>query len=102
MMMGASLTCAACHGPDGKGGVHWMHMLVMEAPDIRYSALNSEAEEHEGEGHTGEAFDLEDFRRAVIQGEHPDGEALSTDMPRWRMSDEDLADLFAYLKLLGE
>ena len=80
-----------------------MHMQVMEAPDIRYSALSSEAEEHQGEGHAGEEggeYDIEDFRRAVIDGEHPDGEALSRDMPRWRMSEEDLADLFAFLKSL--
>jgi len=36
MMMGSSLTCAACHGADGRGGAHTMHMQVMDAPDIRY------------------------------------------------------------------
>lgn len=36
MMMGGQLTCASCHGPDGRGGVHGMGMMqVMEAPDIR-------------------------------------------------------------------
>jgi hypothetical protein len=103
MMMGAYLTCASCHGPEARGGVHTMHMQVMEAPDIRYAALNSAEEEHEGEAHAGEAggeYDLEDFRLAVIEGEHPDGESLSREMPRWRMEDEDLADLFAFLKSL--
>lgn len=102
-MMGSYLTCAACHGPEARGGVHFMHMQTMDAPDIRYVALSGEAGEHDetqAEGHDDEHadYDLEDFRSAVIDGEHPDGESLDRDMPRWRMSDEDLADLFAFLK----
>lgn len=99
MMMGSYLTCASCHGPEAQGGIHTMHMLVMEAPDIRYVALNSAGDEHEGEAHAevGE-YELDDFRRAVMDGEHPDGESLSSDMPRWQMKEADLADLFAFLK----
>lgn len=106
MMMGSYLTCAACHGPEARGGVHTMQMQVMDAPDIRYSALSSETGEHqEGEdNHAGEnnEYDLEDFRLAVVEGKHPDGESLSQDMPRWQMSDEDLSDLFTFLKSLPE
>jgi len=97
MMMGGNLSCASCHGPTGRGGIHTMHMDVMDAPDIRYSTLTSEEDEHGGEH--GE-YDLEAFRLAVIGGAHPDGKALSREMPRWRMSDEDLADLFEFLKTL--
>ncbi|MGC8879123.1 MAG: c-type cytochrome [Anaerolineae bacterium] len=97
MMMGAYLTCASCHGPTAHGGRHVMHMRVMDAPDIRIKALMSESEEHGG-GH-GE-YDLETFRKAVVEGQHPDGETLSRDMPRWRMSDADLADLFTFLQSL--
>lgn len=108
MMMGMgnnNLACASCHGPDGRGGLHRMHMQVMDAPDIRYVALSSEeeAEEHggdEGHEHAGGGYDLDDFRLAVIDGQHPNGEPLSWEMPRWRMTDEDLADLFDYLKSL--
>jgi len=36
-----------------------------------------------------------------VEGKHPDGAtSLSTNMPRWNISDEDLADLIAYLKIL--
>lgn len=112
MMMGAYLTCASCHGADGRGGVHAMHMQVMDAPDIRYDALTSEAEEHnesdkdghtdEGDDHTAQhaEYELTDFRRAVIEGQHPDGEPLDRDMPRWEMNDQDLADLFEFIKSL--
>lgn len=96
MMMQPRLACVSCHGVDGRGGEHVMHMLIMNAPDIRYSALNSEMDEHGGEGE----YDLEMFRQAVVEGKHPDGETLDEDMPRWQMSDEDLAALFEYLKTL--
>ena len=105
MMMGGLLTCASCHGPSGRGGRHIMHMTVMDAPDIRWSALIAEAGEgHGGEGdeHGGEAadYDLDTFRLAVVEGKHPDGEPLNDNMPRWTMSEEDLEDLLGYLKSL--
>ena len=77
-----------------------MHMQVMDAPDIRIAALNEELEEHGGEEHAEGGYRLEDFRRAVIEGQHPNGDPLSQDMPRWRMSEADLADLFAFLESL--
>ena len=88
-MMGAGwLACASCHGPSGRGGVHSMGMMqTMDAKDIRWSALQSE-------------FDAEKFRLAVTEGQDPDGTLLNTDMPRWNIGNEDLADLIAYLKTL--
>jgi hypothetical protein len=103
MMMSGTLACASCHGPRGRGGQHLMHMQVMDAPDIRWSALVAEAGEGHGDGgdaHGDDAadYDLETFRLAVVEGKHPDGESLDSDMPRWTMSDEDLSDLLEYLK----
>ncbi len=94
-MMGGRLACVSCHGADGRGGPHWMHMQPMDAPDIRYATLAQE--EHEG-GRM--EYNLEMFRQAVVLGQHPNGEPLSADMPRWSLSDEDLAALFEYLKTL--
>jgi hypothetical protein len=90
MMMGGggSLACASCHGPDGRGGLHSMSMMqTMTAKDIRWSALEGE-------------FDPEKFRLAVTKGQDPDGTQLKTDMPRWNIGNDDLADLIAYLKTL--
>ena len=98
MMMSGRLTCASCHGPSAQGGRHVMHMQVMDAPDIRGSALAGEEHEEGGEHEAG--YDLETFRMAVVEGKHPNGESLGTDMPRWSMSDEDLSDLFDYLMSL--
>lgn len=102
MMMGNYLTCASCHGPEGHGGLHQMHMQLMDAPDIRYVALSGETGEHgdEDDGHNDDhgEYGLEEFRMAVVEGQHPDGESLSREMPRWQINQEDLADLFAFLK----
>ena len=88
MMGNGLLACASCHGPGGRGGVHNMGMMqTMDAKDIRWSALQGE-------------FDAEKFRLAVTQGQDPDGTQLNRDMPRWSISDEDMADLIAYLKTL--
>jgi cytochrome c oxidase subunit 2 len=85
---GGRLTCASCHGVDGRGGVHNMGMMQsMTAPDIRWSTLQAD-------------FDAEKFRLAVTQGQDPDGTQLNTDMPRWNIGNDDLADLIAYLKTL--
>ena len=104
MMMGGTLTCASCHGPTGRGGQHTMHMAVMDAPDIRWPALTGEAdedpEEEEEHGEHAAEYDLETFRLAMVEGQHPDGKLLKDDMPRWTMSDEDLSDLLQHLRSL--
>jgi len=102
MGMGSNLACVSCHAADGRGGVHRMHMEVMDAPDIRFSALTDEGDEHGDDEHGDEhgEYDLDAFRLAVVEGKHPNGEALSREMPRWRMDDQDLKELFEYLKTL--
>ena len=85
---GGRLACASCHGTDGRGGLHSMSMMQkMDAKDIRWSVLEGE-------------FDPEKFRLAVVEGKDPDGTQLKTDMPRWNISNADLADLIDYLKTL--
>jgi cytochrome c553 len=88
MMGNGQLACASCHGPDGRGGVHSMGMMQsMNAKDIRWSVLQNE-------------FDADKFRLAVTKELDPDGTQMSTDMPRWNIGNDDLADLVAYLKTL--
>ena len=105
MMMGGRLSCASCHGTDARGGVHTMHMQVMDAPNIRWEALAEhsgepdEDEDETDEAHNDEgSYDFETFRTAVTEGRHPDGELMSDDMPRWEISEADLADLADYLQ----
>ena len=97
MMMGTYLTCASCHGPEAQGGNHiMMGMQPMNAPGITYPALRAMAQKNTGKS----SYTSGDFRKAVIQGIDVDGSSLSTEMPRWQMSDQDLTDLFAFLKTL--
>jgi len=97
-MMSTVVSCVSCHGRDGGGGWHWMHMQRMQAPDIRYRSLSMELEEHQSAEHA--VYGLEDFREAVVEGRHPDGEPLDNNMPRWQLSDDDLADLFEFIQTL--
>ena len=92
------LACASCQRPEGRGGKHLMHMGVMDAPDIRYATLRTMSELN---GRL-RPYDIDDFRQQVEQGRHPDGEEVKADMPRWRMSEANLADQFAFLKALPE
>ncbi len=103
-MMGGQLSCASCHGADGRGGLHWMHMQAMDAPDIRWSILASEAHgDHDGEDDHDEpetAYDEALFAQAIAEGIGPSGNRLSREMPRWMISDSDLQDLIEFLKSL--
>jgi len=101
LMMAGGLNCASCHGGNAEGGQHRMHMLVMDAPDIRWSTLASEAGGEHGHGDE-RPYDLATFRQAVVGGEHPGGEPLSDLMPRWQLSDRDLAALAEYLQSLDQ
>jgi mono/diheme cytochrome c family protein len=102
MMMGR-MTCAACHGSDGRGGVHWMHMQQMDAPDIRWITLSGEAhgvhDDHDEEMEDI-AYDEEVFKNAVLRGLAHEGQLLSSTMPRWEMNEADLEDLISFLKNL--
>jgi mono/diheme cytochrome c family protein len=93
---GQWLTCASCHGPQGRGGTHGMHMWTMTAPDIRYVALRNVSELKGRQ----RPYDIDDFRQQVENGRHPDGSPVQADMPRWQMSDPDMKDLFSFLKAL--
>jgi cytochrome c oxidase subunit 2 len=103
MMGGGRLACASCHGADGRGGPHLMHMSAMDATDIRWSTL-TEAEHGDPSQEGGmehPPYDETAFKRAVTQGLDPGGKPLDASMPRWRMSDRDLDDLISYLKTLN-
>lgn len=90
--------CVNCHGVDGRGGFPMM-MTSMVAPDITYASLTSEEHYHGGqhESHEGRYTD-EAIKRAITQGIEPSGKKLNVIMPRWKMTDEELNELLAYLK----
>ena len=80
--------CMGCHKQDLAGGP-----LPMAAPDDTPAANLTPGGEL--------AFwSVTDFIKAVKTGMHPGGRILDEVMPRYRMTDEDLMDIFAYLQTL--
>jgi cytochrome c oxidase subunit II len=98
------MTCAACHGDDGRGGVVRMMMERFEAPDIRYETLTEEehgqGEEEDGDHEEHPPYTDETIKRAITEGIDPAGEPLDWPMPRWEMDERDLDDLVEFLKTL--
>jgi len=92
-MRGGMMSCAACHGADGKGGRGRMMMWTFNASDIRYSSLTS------GIGDEKPYTD-ELIKRAITEGLDSEGKKLENPMPVWQMSVEDQNDLLDYLKTL--
>ena len=88
-MMGGG-GCASCHEADGRGGtIKMMTGTAVKAPDVTYGAL------------IGAGFTDATIRTAIRDGLDESGKPLDAAMPRWQMSDADLAATIAYLKELG-
>lgn len=98
MMQSGMMSCATCHGSEGRGGRVTMMMGTFEAPDIRWSTLT--AGEHGESGEEHPPYTEETVKRAITQGLDPAGQPLDWPMPRWQMSNQDLNDLIEYLKTL--
>jgi len=89
LMMGGG-GCASCHAANGRGGtIRMMTGAAIVAPDITYPALIK----------TG--FTDTTIAGAIRDGRDEAGKPLDDAMPRWQMSDADIAATIAYLKALG-
>lgn len=91
-----SAPCGSCHGRDGlgrpEGGV--------VPTEITWTVLSRPyGHEHPG-GRSHPAFDARGLARAIREGRDPAGNALDPIMPRYSISDADLASLVAYLKVV--
>jgi len=88
--------CGGCHGRDGLGRPEG----GLEPPDITWSTLTASYGHEHDFGRVHPPFDDETFARAIADGADPAGNVLDNAMPRYRMADEDLADLLAYIKAI--
>lgn len=95
-MQGAG--CAMCHGVDARG----MRMMMMDVPGIRWDILIDPKGHVHPDGRRHPPFTEESFKVCVLLGIDPSGNQLSTMMPRWQISKEDLDYLIGYLKNLAE
>jgi ABC-type branched-subunit amino acid transport system substrate-binding protein len=88
--------CASCHGADGLGRAEG----GLSPPELIWPELmKSYGHAHEnGRRHPG--FDERSLARAITSGVDSGGNALDGVMPRYAISQQDLASLIAYLKIL--
>jgi mono/diheme cytochrome c family protein len=89
LMMGGG-GCGSCHAADGRGGtIKMMTGTAIKAPDVTYGALIKAG------------FTDATIGKAIRDGLDESGKPLDAAMPRWHLSDADLAATIAYLKVLG-
>ncbi len=99
-MMMHRITCAECHGPEGKGGAVYMMMQQFDVPDITWQHLTKEEHTEGGNHEEHPPYTEETVKRAITEGLDPAGEPLESFMPRWQISQGDLDDLIDFLKTL--
>lgn len=87
------LPCAQCHGAGGEG-------IGIVAPAVRWQSLTDPAG-HRHERRQHDPFNAITVARAIREGIDPAGNDLEATMPRYDMTDADMADLIAYLKRVG-
>ena len=94
----STIPCAGCHGFDGRGksegGVNPSN-VTWEFLTKPYGLKHASGRQHPP--YTERALEL-----AITRGVDPGGNKLLQVMPRYVMSREDLADLIAYLQLIGK
>ncbi|HEX7332103.1 MAG TPA: ABC transporter substrate-binding protein [Pyrinomonadaceae bacterium] len=90
----STLNCAGCHGVRGEGKTEG----GVTAGNLIWTNLVKAYGHTHPSGRKHGAFDEMLFTRALVQGVDPAGNELAKAMPRYRMSQEDVADLIAYLK----
>ncbi len=86
--------CAMCHGVYAKG----MRMMMIDVPALRWESLADPERHTHPNGRKHPPFTEPSFKTCVLAGFDPGGNQLSTMMPKWQMSNEDLDDLIDYLK----
>jgi len=94
---GEILPCVNCHGTNGRGQPEGNG----NPTDIRWEALTRPHSVRHATGREHPPYTESFFVRAVTAGVDPAGNRLHVAMPRYRMSEPDMADLVAYLLRIG-
>ena len=89
----STMTCAGCHGARGEGKTEG----GVTAGNLTWSYL-IKPYGHDDGGRKHPAFSEASFIRTVTSGVDPGGNKVSVAMPTYRMPQQDMAELIAYLK----
>jgi ABC-type branched-subunit amino acid transport system substrate-binding protein len=90
----STLTCAGCHGLRGEGITEG----GVTAGPLTWSHLTKPYGHTDDGGRKHQAFSESSFVRMLTAGLDPAGNKLAVAMPTYRMSQEDMTNLIAYLK----
>jgi ABC-type branched-subunit amino acid transport system substrate-binding protein len=90
----STLTCAGCHGIRGQGITEG----GVTAGPLTWSFLTKPYGHTDEGGRKHQAFSETSFVRMLTSGLDPAGNKLAVAMPVYRMPQEDMANLIAYLK----
>ncbi|HZI59289.1 MAG TPA: ABC transporter substrate-binding protein [Pyrinomonadaceae bacterium] len=90
----STLTCAGCHGLRGEGKTEG----GVTAGNLTWADLAKPYGHTHSTGRKHGPFNEKLFTRSLVQGLDPAGNEMAVAMPRYEMSDEDMANLIAYLK----
>jgi ABC-type branched-subunit amino acid transport system substrate-binding protein len=90
----STIPCAGCHGPRGGGKTEG----GVTAGNLTWSFLTKPYGHADEGGRKHPAFSEPSFIRAMTSGVDPGGNKLSVAMPTYRMPQQDMTDLIAYLK----
>jgi ABC-type branched-subunit amino acid transport system substrate-binding protein len=93
---GSAMPCSSCHGSDGLGRPEGGVIPL----DIRWSELVKTYGHVHHDDRRHPSFDDDSFNRSIIAGVDPGNNQLDRSMPIYQLSDEDMADLVAYMKVL--
>lgn len=90
----STIPCAGCHGSRGEGKTEG----GVTAGNLTWSFLTKPYGHMDEGGRKHPAFSDPSFIRAMTSGIDPGGNKLSVAMPTYRMPQEDMTNLIAYLK----
>lgn len=90
----STLTCAGCHGARGEGKTEG----GVTAGNLNWSSLTKPYGHSDDGGRKHPAFTEASFIRALTSGLDPAGNKMAVAMPIYRLTQQEMADLIAYLK----
>ncbi|UCF95004.1 MAG: ABC transporter substrate-binding protein [Desulfobacterales bacterium] len=94
---GSAMPCVNCHHYDGQG----LDEVGVTATNVTWEDLTRPYRIKRSKGRVHPPYTEETLARAIREGIDPAGNTLEYSMPRYEISDEELADLIAYLKIIG-
>ncbi|MCP9469893.1 MAG: cytochrome c [Nitrospira sp.] len=95
-LTGSAAACANCHGRDGRG----LNEGGLRAPDIRWSTLTDRFAPVR-HGVVAVPYDRSTLAHTLATGQRPDGSMLSPAMPRFDLTEDEIAALVGRLIALS-